>query len=79
MDEVPMSRPRASIWARAAAWFTVVVLGDRPTWRQLRREEGQTLVEYVVVLGSIAVLVIFAVTTLASKLKGIFNNVTSSL
>lgn len=45
----------------------------------LRRDEGQTLVEYALILALIAVVVVVAVTTLGGKVKGIFNSVSSSL
>lgn len=45
----------------------------------LEREEGQTLVEYALILALIAVVVIVAVTTLGGKVTQIFNNVSSQL
>lgn len=46
---------------------------------EIRRQEGQTLVEYALILSLVAVIVIVAVTTLGGKVKGIFNSVSSSL
>ena len=45
----------------------------------LRREEGQTLTEYALILALIAVAVIAVVITLGGKITGIFNNVSSNL
>jgi pilus assembly protein Flp/PilA len=45
----------------------------------LRREEGQTLAEYALILALIAVAVIGAVVLLGGKIKGLFNTVGSSI
>ena len=44
-----------------------------------KREEGQTLAEYALILALIAVLVIFAVLFLSGQIKGIFSSVGSQL
>ncbi len=44
-----------------------------------RREEGQTLVEYALILVLIAVVVLVVVATLGNTIKGIFSNVASAI
>src|SRR5579859_7049330 len=44
-----------------------------------RREEGQTLVEYALILVLIAVVVVAVVATLGGTLQSIFSNVASSI
>lgn len=44
-----------------------------------RREEGQTLVEYALILVLIAVVVIAVVTTLGGTIRSVFSNVASSI
>ena len=44
-----------------------------------RRAEGQTLVEYALVLLGLAVLVVAVVSTLAKRLKTVFQNVASAI
>ena len=44
-----------------------------------RRSEGQTLVEYALILVLIAVVVISTVAVLGGKVKSIFSNVASSI
>lgn len=44
-----------------------------------RRAEGQSFVEYALILALIAAVVIVAVTTLGGKLKTVFGSITNSL
>ena len=46
---------------------------------QLRKEEGQTMTEYGILLALIAVLVIGALLVLGPAIVGVFNQVTSNL
>ncbi|HEV8102176.1 MAG TPA: Flp family type IVb pilin [Gaiellaceae bacterium] len=46
---------------------------------QLRKEEGQTMTEYGILLALIAVVVIAALLLLGPAIVGVFNNVTSNL
>ena len=46
---------------------------------QLRREEGQTMTEYGVLLSLIAVVVIAALIVLGPKIATVFTNVAGSL
>ena len=45
----------------------------------VRRQEGQTVVEYALVLVGLAALVIVAVTAVGRRLKTIFSNVASAI
>ena len=44
-----------------------------------RREEGQTLVEYALILSLIAVVVVVVLITLGGKISSLFNGVSSQL
>jgi pilus assembly protein Flp/PilA len=46
---------------------------------RLRKEEGQTMTEYGILLALIAVVVIVALLVLGPAIVGVFNNVTSNL
>jgi pilus assembly protein Flp/PilA len=46
---------------------------------QLRREDGQSMTEYGVLLALIAVVVIVALLVLGPKIADVFNNVSSNL
>lgn len=46
---------------------------------QIRDERGATAVEYGLMVGLIAVVIIVAVTALGSKLNGLFNTVQTSI
>jgi Flp pilus assembly pilin Flp len=45
----------------------------------LKRDEGQTFVEYALILAFIAILVIGALTFLQGKISGIFSTIGSAL
>ena len=45
----------------------------------LKREEGQTLTEYALLLVLIAIVVVAAVTTLGGRINDIFENITTLL
>ena len=45
----------------------------------MRREEGQTMTEYGVLLALIAVIVIASLLVLGPKIAGVFNNVAGQL
>lgn len=45
----------------------------------VKRDDGQTLVEYALILSLLAVVVIVGVTTLGGKAKGLFSSVSSAL
>ena len=45
----------------------------------VRREEGQTLAEYALILALIAVVVVGVVAVLGNKISGLFSNVASSI
>jgi Flp pilus assembly pilin Flp len=50
------------------------------TWARLKeRQEGQTMTEYVLILGLIAVFVMIAVFFLGGKVKELFENTGSSV
>lgn len=44
-----------------------------------RREEGQTLAEYALILVLIAVVVIAAVTLLGNQIQGVLNSIANAL
>lgn len=46
---------------------------------RLRREEGQTMAEYAMLLGLILVVTAVVVATLGGKISGIFTSVTNAL
>jgi Flp pilus assembly pilin Flp len=46
---------------------------------RLRREEGQTMAEYALLLGLILVVTAVVIATLGGKISGVFTSVTSSL
>jgi Flp pilus assembly pilin Flp len=50
------------------------------TWFRVReRQEGQTMAEYALILGLIAIFVMIAVFFLGSKIKDLFENTGSSI
>ena len=57
--------------------FALMLTGRMPL--NLEREEGQTLVEYALILAFIAIVVLAAVITLGTKISSLFNSVGSSL
>ena len=60
-----------------ATWFCVRV---QSTASQLRdRQEGQTMAEYALILGLIAIFVIVGVVFLGDEVRGIFNRTGSSI
>jgi pilus assembly protein Flp/PilA len=44
-----------------------------------RRQEGQTLVEYALILVLLAIVVVAVVATLGGRIKGVFSDVASSI
>ncbi|GAA1650310.1 Flp family type IVb pilin [Georgenia ruanii] len=63
---------------RAAAYFMTLftVIGDR---FENRKDRGATAVEYGLMVGLIAVVIIVAVTTLGKQLNSLFLDVSSHL
>jgi len=50
------------------------------TWVQtLKREEGQDLAEYALLIALIAIVVIVAVTALGTQIQGVFNRIATEL
>jgi pilus assembly protein Flp/PilA len=64
--------------SRAVA-FTVTVLGLIDARLDERRDRGATAVEYGLMVGLIAVVIIVAVTALGGRLTGMFQSVTTAL
>ena len=56
-----------------------VVAAEEWIKRRLRREEGQGLVEYALILGLIAILVIVALKFLQPQISNTLNNVSNAL
>jgi pilus assembly protein Flp/PilA len=50
-----------------------------PTAVSVKREEGQTLAEYALILALIAVIVAVVVGLLGGKIQSIFSNITSNI
>jgi Flp pilus assembly pilin Flp len=48
-------------------------------WLMARREDGQTMAEYAVVLGVITLAVVGVFTALSGSISGAISNVTSSI
>jgi Flp pilus assembly pilin Flp len=60
---------------RIYAYLTSIAL--TPT--SLRREEGQTLTEYALILAIISVGLIVALTALRNKIEGVFTTLTTTI
>jgi Flp pilus assembly pilin Flp len=50
-----------------------------PSLSLAKREEGQTLAEYALILALVAVVVVTVVLTLGTKISGIFTSIGSSI
>ncbi|MBS3764705.1 MAG: Flp family type IVb pilin [Planctomycetes bacterium] len=48
-------------------------------WKKLREKEGQSLVEYALILALVAIVVIAALTTLGHQVENQFDQVTNTL
>ncbi len=48
-------------------------------WKKLREDEGQSLVEYALILALVAIVVIAALTTLGSEVSNKMNSVSGAL
>jgi len=48
-----------------------------PIYRALKREEGQDLAEYALLIALIALIVIAVVATLGKQIQNVFNQITS--
>jgi Flp pilus assembly pilin Flp len=60
--------------------MTALAVYLQNSWFRLRqRQEGQTMAEYALVLGLIAIFVMVAVFFLGGKIKELFNNTGSSV
>jgi Flp pilus assembly pilin Flp len=64
------------MWIRMSASLTQM-LGDLAA--RLRREEGQTMAEYALLLALIVIVTAAVVLTLGNKIVSVFNNVTGQL
>ena len=51
----------------------------RKLWKKLRDEEGQSLVEYALILALVAIVVIAALTTLGGRVTNKVNEVGNTL
>jgi len=51
----------------------------RTLWRKLRGKEGQSLVEYALILALVAIVVIAALTTLGEEVSNKMNDVSGTL
>lgn len=51
----------------------------RELWEKLREDEGQSLVEYALILALVAIVVIAALTTLGSEVSNKMNDVSGTL
>jgi pilus assembly protein Flp/PilA len=52
---------------------------NRPLSSLVRREEGQGLVEYALIILLVAIAVIGAISLLGTKVGGVFNQITNGL
>jgi len=57
----------------------MILKGDLKMNEFIRNEEGQGMVEYGLILALVAVVVIAALTTLGTKVGGIFESVSGNL
>jgi len=56
-----------------------VLLFTLPSMSLVKREDGQTLAEYALILALIAVAVVTIVLTLGGKIGSIFSNITTNI
>ncbi len=60
--------------------FTWVIVRMQNAYVGLReREEGQALVEYALILALVSLAAVVALTTLGTKITGVFNSINSKL
>jgi len=62
-----------------AFFVTLQTLGISAQQRLARKDDGATAVEYGLMVGLIAVVIIVAVTLLGTKLTGLFNGVATKM
>ena len=62
-----------------AVIYLYTVLGLMQHRLETRKERGATAVEYGLLVGLIAVVIIVAVTALGGKLTGLFNSIVAAL
>ena len=60
-------------------YVTLLMLADDVKFRLRREDSGATAVEYGLLVGLIAVVIIGAVTLLGTKLNGLFGDVNTGL
>ena len=65
----------AFTWALVRVQTTVAGLRERDL---LKREEGQALVEYALILSLVSIVAIAALTLLGGKVRGVFEDINSS-
>ena len=51
----------------------------RRLWKRLREKEGQSLVEYALILALVAIVVIAALSALGTQISNIFMGIVNSL
>jgi Flp pilus assembly pilin Flp len=59
--------------------MTALVVYLQNTWARLRDREGQTMAEYALILGGIAIVVILAIVFLGGKIDELFRATGSSV
>lgn len=60
-------------------WMTKALIGMQGLKQRLRREEGQGMVEYGLIIALVAVVVIGALVILGHHLNDLFNNVANNV
>lgn len=64
------------MWIKTSASLTQMLSGLSA---RLRREEGQTMAEYALLLSLIVVVTVTVIATLGGQISSIFNSVASSI
>jgi pilus assembly protein Flp/PilA len=73
-------RPRNLVTRLSSTYIPLREVARRPLDRGLsRREEGQGMVEYALILVLIAVVVILVLATVGTRVKNLFSNVSNGL
>jgi len=66
-------------WQLKTWWTRCVLALAAPSPADLRRDQGQTLAEYALILALVAVAIVGALIFLRGKITGLFSNIGSQL